>query len=96
MARTIGKAGFKMKGMDFGNSPVKQDEKQVPLSEHEKKKGTKITGGSQSEVINDLEDRIEYLRSDLQGGGKDKVSIMEVGRQLAKLQTRLKKERAKK
>jgi len=24
MARTIGKAGFKMKGMNFGNSPAKQ------------------------------------------------------------------------
>ena len=86
---------FKMKGMDFGNSPLEQDKKQVPLSESEKKSGTRITGGSNQEVINDLEDRIEFLRDDLQGGGKDKVSIMEVGRQLARLQARLKKERAK-
>ena len=87
---------FKMKGFSgFKSSPAKQDKKQVPLSEHEKKKGTQIVGGSQNEVINDLENRIEYLRSDLQGGGKDKVSIMEVGRQLNKLEKRLKEEYAK-
>ena len=81
-----------MKGMDFGNSPVKQ--KQVPLSEGEKKKGTIITGGSGAEVINDLEDRIEFLNSDLQ----DSDSTMEKGQimtQLNKLKVRLKKERAK-
>ena len=81
---------------ELGSSPAKQKpEKQVPLSEHEKKKGTVITGGSNTEVINDLEDRIEFLRSDLKGGGKDKVSIMKVGKQLTKLQARLKAERAK-
>ena len=77
-----------------GSSPLskKQDKKQVPLSKYEKKKGTKITGGSKTEVINDLEDRIEFLRSDLQGYGKGKVPVMKVGKQLNKLQTRLRKE----
>ena len=47
----------------FGNSPAKQktDKKQVPLSKEEDEKGTMITGGSESEVANDLEDRIEFL-----------------------------------
>ena len=80
---------------ELGSSPAKQKQDQVPLSKHEKKKGTVITGGSNTEVINDLEDRIEFLRSDLKGGGKDKVSIMKVGKQLTKLQARLKAERAK-
>tara|TARA_R110002020_G_scaffold469888_2_gene695264 strand:+ start:965 stop:1240 length:276 start_codon:yes stop_codon:yes gene_type:complete len=87
---------FKMKGFGgFGNSPVKQKGKQVQLSAHEKKHGTVITGGSKSEVINDLEDRIEFLNSDLQ----DSDSAIEKGQiktQLSKLNIRLKKERAKK
>ena len=75
-------------------SPVEQKGKQVQLSVHEKKKGTMITGGSKSEVINDLEDRIEFLNSDLQ----DSDSALEKGQiktQLSKLNIRLKKERAK-
>ena len=84
------KSAFKMKGKDFGNSP----QKQVPLSKGEKKKGTMITGGGDAEVINDLEDRIDFLNSDLQ----DSDSTMEKGQimtQLNKLKVRLKKERAK-
>ena len=50
---------------------------------------------SPGEIQADLEDRIEFLRSDLQGGGKDKVSIMKLGKQLTKLEARLRKERAK-
>ena len=85
---------FKLKGMDFGNSPIKQGEKQVPLSEHEEKKGTIITGGSKSEEINDLEDRIEFLNSDI----SDSDSTMKKGKMITqrnKLQARLKKMRAK-
>ena len=101
--KSPGNRGYKMKGSpmqrNYGiGSPAKQKtdtSKQVPLSPHEKKKGTIITGGSDAEVINDLEDRIEFLRSDLQGGGKDKVSIMKLGKQLTKLEARLRKERAK-
>jgi hypothetical protein len=95
---------FKMKGFSgFKNSPLKQDEKydiesdkkQVPLSPGEKKKGTMITGGSKSEEINDLEDRIEFLNSDI----SDSDSAMEKGKmttQRNKLQARLKKMRTKK
>ena len=67
-------------------------EKQVPLSEHEDKKGTMITGGSKSEEINDLEDRIEFLNSDI----SDESSIMKKGKiitQRNKLKTRLAKMR---
>jgi len=81
-----------MKGPSLYSSPITQ--KQVPLSEGEKKKGTMITGGSDAEVINDLEDRIDFLNSDLQ----DSDSTMEKGQimtQLNKLKVRLKKERAK-
>ena len=83
---------FKMKGPSMYASPIKQ--KQVPLSEVEKKKGTMITGGSDAEIINDLEDRIEFLNSDLQ----DSDSTMEKGQimtQLNKLEVKLKKLRAK-
>ena len=92
----MARSSFKMKGWSgYQSSPIKQDKKQVPLSEHEKKKGTQIISGNQNEVINDLEDRIEYLRDDLKGGGKDKMNVMEVGKQLNKLEKRLKEEYAK-
>ena len=56
----------------YDKSPVKKKEdKQVPLSAYEKKKGTEITGGSKIERINDLEDRIEFLQSDLNEGKGD-------------------------
>jgi len=82
------RSGFKMKGMDFGNSPVKQ--KQVPLSEGEKKKGTIITGGNKDEVINDLEDRIEFLQSDIADAGqegptKQRAQLMKLQKELTKL-----------
>jgi len=50
---------------------MKKGDKQVPLSSYEKKKGTEITGGSKVEKINDLEDRIEFLQSDLNEGKGD-------------------------
>ena len=68
--------------------------KQVPLSKHEEKKGTQITGGNKSEEMVDLEDRIEFLNSDLQG----EKSIMKRGKiitQLNKLKARLKKMKTK-
>jgi len=92
-----------MKGYSYpgkspkGGSPLskRKDEGTVPLSEWEKKKGMRksnIRGSNKTEIINDLEDRIEFLRSDLRGGGVDKVPVMKVGKQLNKLQTRLRKE----
>ena len=96
------RSAFKMKGMDFGNkkpqAPKRQDQTNVPLSKHEKKAGTMVIGGSKSEEINDLEMRIEDLNSDLKGGGKDPLGLMEKGKimtQINKLETQLKKIRAK-
>ena len=83
-------SGFKMKGMSFKNSPLKQDKTNVPLSEQEKKKGTVVTGGSKSEEIADLEDRIEFLQSDIADAGqegptKNRAQLMKLKQQLAKL-----------
>ena len=78
------KPGFK----NMGSSPVKE-KKQVALSKHEKKKGTIVTGGSKSEEIIDLEDRIEFLNSDI----ADESSIMKKGKMVSqrnKLKARLK------
>tara|TARA_R110001583_G_scaffold193926_2_gene363678 strand:- start:39 stop:311 length:273 start_codon:yes stop_codon:yes gene_type:complete len=89
--------GYNMNGFSgFGNSPAKQvvkGKKQVPLSKHEKKKGTEITGGSDAEVINDLEDRIEFLQSDIADG--DGAGVVGQKAQLAKLKIQLSKERKK-
>ena len=63
---------FKMKGWSgYQSSPLTKKiwpPKQVPLSEYEDKKGTIITGGSKSEVDYDLEDRIQFLKSDIASG----------------------------
>ena len=86
---------FKLPG--FSPFTKKQDHTNVPLSEHEKKKGTVVTGGSKSEEINDLEDRIEFLQSDLDGGGKEPLKVMEKGKimsQMKKLKAQLKKLRS--
>ena len=93
---------FKMKGFSkhAGVSPAKlktdpPTKKQVPLSRHEKKKGTIITGGSKSEVVNDAEDRIEFLNSDIseaKDGRKKKKMIA----QRNKLKADLAKRRTKK
>jgi len=86
-----------MKGFSqhAGVSPVKQkNTTNVPLSEHEKKKGTSVIGGSTSEEINDLEMRIEDLNSDLKGGGKENLTIMQKGKittQINKLKAQLEK-----
>ena len=68
--------------------------KQVPLSKHEEEKGTMITGGSKSEIIADLGNRIEFLNSDI----LEENSIMKKGKMITqrdKLKSRLKAERAK-
>ena len=78
---------FKMKGMSFKDSPItkKDKDKQVPLSAYEKKMGTEITGGSKIEKINDLEDRIESLKSDLKEGKGDMTQLAILKAKLAKL-----------
>jgi len=88
-------APFKMKGMDFGNSPVTKKagpetkkfdiDKQVQLSEYENKKGTEITGGNKFEVQADLEDRIQFLEKDIKDGNTDP----KLKAQLRKLKNRL-------
>jgi len=79
---------FKMKG--FSPFTKKQDQTNVPLSEHEKKSGVIVTGGSKNEEINDLEDRIEYLESDIADAGQEgptklRAQLMKLKQQLAKL-----------
>ena len=79
---------------EIGSSPPKQIQDQVPLSKHEEKKGTMITGGSKSEVINDLDDRIEFLNWYI----SDESSFMKKGKMITqrnKLRARLKAERLK-
>jgi len=63
-------------GMKYtkGGFPFKQD-KQVPLSESEIESGVMVTGGSNSEVINDAEDRIEFIESDAKDKNKGKVRV---------------------
>ena len=75
---------FKMKGF----SGFKQkEEKQVPLSTYEREKGTEMTGGSKAEVVNDLEDRIEFLQSDLKEGKGDIAQLKILKARLAKMKT---------
>ena len=67
----------------------------VPASEHEKNKGVEIAKDSDSkaEQINDLEDRIEFLQSDIADG--DGAGVVGQKAQLAKLKIQLSKERKK-
>ena len=79
---------FKMKGFPMQKQSamkMKKGDKQVPLSSYEKKKGTVITGGSKVEKINDLEDRIEFLQSDLKEGKGDLSQLKILKAKLAQL-----------
>ena len=83
---------FKMKGFSPFTKHEPGHEEQVPLSEHEDKKGTMIIGGSKSEEMVDLEDRIEFLNSDI----ADESSVMKRGKMVTqrdKLKARLTKMR---
>ena len=95
----MARSSFKMAGWSgYQNSPItkkkkfdiESDKKQVKLSPGEEEKGTMITGGSKSEEINDLEDRIKFLNSDI----SEESSTMKKGKMITqrnKLQARLKK-----
>ena len=92
---------FKMKG--FSPFTKRQNNKRtmtsnmkdktvVPASEHEKSKNTAIAkeSDSKAEKINDLEDRIEFLESDIADAGqegptKNRAQLMKLKAQLAKL-----------
>tara|TARA_R110000764_G_scaffold122131_3_gene209738 strand:+ start:1017 stop:1271 length:255 start_codon:yes stop_codon:yes gene_type:complete len=79
---------FKMKGFPMQKNSamkMKKGDGQVPLSAYEKKKGTEITGGSKVEKINDLEDRIEFLQSDLNEGKGDIAQLKILKAKLAQL-----------
>ena len=60
------RSGYKMKGMDFGNSPVRQ-EKVVPASEYEKSKNTSIAEESDDagQKRDSLGQRIFYLKEQI-------------------------------
>tara|TARA_R110002012_G_scaffold159594_1_gene321275 strand:+ start:582 stop:845 length:264 start_codon:yes stop_codon:yes gene_type:complete len=82
---------FKMKGfpMQKGISPMKQV---VPASESEKSKNTAIAKetDTKAEKINDLEDRIEFLQSDIDDAGQEgptklRAQLMKLKKALAKL-----------
>ena len=83
--------GYNMKGWSgYQSSPMKQtDSTRVILKgEHP---DLEITGGSKAEEINDIEDRIEFLQSDIADSDDDaqkatmKNAVGVLQRQLAKL-----------
>ncbi len=84
---------FKMKGFPKHQvkSPMKTGHDKLLPSENP---DTEITGGNIIEQINDLEDRIEFIKEDIfQQDGK---ATEQQKKDIATLQARLKKLRAKK
>ena len=84
---------FKMKGFPkhMHGSPMKTGHDKLLKSENP---DTEITGGNIIEQINDLEDRIEFIKEDIfQQDGK---ATEQQKKDIATLQARLKKLRAKK
>ena len=84
---------FKMKGFPkhMHGSPMKSGHNKLLKSENP---DTEITGGNIIEQINDLEDRIEFIKEDIfQQDGK---ATEQQKKDIATLQARLKKLRAKK
>ena len=84
---------FKMKGFPkhMHGSPMKSGHDKLLKSENP---DTEITGGNIIEQINDLEDRIEFIKEDIfQQDGK---ATEQQKKDIATFQARLKKLRAKK
>ena len=83
---------YKMKGFSgFGNSPAKQEgpiDKKNPKLQKGEMKGTWVyPGGNKSERMNDLEDRIEFLTTDIRdwpGGERGNVEDMKKARKKLK------------
>ena len=66
---------YKMNGFSgFGNSPAKQKKDKILTPDSKLRKSENpdtwvYKGMSKQEKINDLEDRIEFLQGDIEGGG---------------------------
>ena len=84
---------FKMKGFPkhMHGSPMKSGHDKLLKSENP---DTEITGGNIIEQINDLEDRIEFIKEDI--FNQDGKATEQQRKDIATLQARLKKLRAKK
>ena len=84
---------FKMKGFPkhMHGSPMKSGHDKLLPSENP---DTEITGGNIIEQINDLEDRIEFIKEDI--FNQDGKATEQQKKDIATLQARLKKLRAKK
>ena len=85
------KSAFKMKGWSgYQNSPMRQDKNDHPKKETPPEhKDLEVTDSSKIEKINDLEDRIEYLNSDI----SEESSVMKRGQMITqknKLKNKLK------
>ena len=84
---------FKMKGFPkhMHGSPMKSGHDKLLKSENP---DTEITGGNIIEQINDLEDRIEFIKEDI--FNQDGKATEQQKKDIATLQAMLKKLRAKK
>ena len=84
---------FKMKGFPkhMHGSPMKSGHDKLLKSENP---DTEITGGNIIEQINDLEDRIEFIKEDI--FNQDGKATEQQKKDIATLQARLKKLRANK
>tara|TARA_Y100000004_G_C8766349_1_gene348799 strand:- start:370 stop:651 length:282 start_codon:yes stop_codon:yes gene_type:complete len=87
---------FKMKGMSFGNSPVKQkgplSKSNIGLLETENKDTYVYDGSDLRERINDYEDRIEFIKEDIFNTDKttpqQKKDLAKLNQELAILRKR--------
>ena len=79
---------MKMKSPAKQNGKKPTGKKGLKGTEHS---STVVTGGSKTEEINDLEDRIEFLKSDLEGGGEHPMKDPEaIKKHIASLEEELK------
>ena len=78
------KSGFKMKGW----SPFTQKDDHPKKESPPEHKDLEVTKSSNIEKINDIEDRIEFLRTDIQEG---RISHMKGGKKISELKRALSK-----
>jgi hypothetical protein len=83
-----GKPGTKVVAQGADENDVKADAEYSKRLQPGENPDTAITGGSKSEAINDLEDRIEFLKSDIADStGGAKYATMK--KSLSRLQAQL-------